>query len=245
MALYYYVKKTSLPRRRILSIASTLFVFSGLSVITWVIYPILAFELFYAPKFIGLVRPIPETIISEAMENAILGSGDERANAVYASDVDYTKASNWFPKVSPKKLEYTFGSYKVSIPKLSIENALSIVGSEDLSKSLIHWAGSAQPGEYGSAIIFGHSTIPWLYNPKDYKSIFSKLPDLVRGDEIILTANNNVSYKYIVEDMRIVSPDDVSVLEQKYDDSYVTLITCVPPGTYLKRLVVTGRLSKF
>lgn len=208
-------------------------------------YPILAFELFYAPKFIGLIRPIPETVISEAMENVVLGSSSTGLPAVSASDVDYTKASNWFPKVSSKSLTYTFSSYQVSIPKLGIENALSIVGSEDLSRSLIHWSGSAMPGEYGSIIIFGHSTIPWLYNPKDYRSIFSKLPELVTGDEIILTTNNNVSYKYVVEDMRIVSPDDVSVLEQRYDDSYVTLITCVPPGTYLKRLVVRGRLVKF
>ncbi len=244
MALYLYVKHTPKIKKRVFSFFSTLFVFSGLSIITWVIYPIIAFELFYAPKFMGLLRPIPETVISEAMENAAFGSTNPAVAAVSASDVDYTKASNWFPKVSPKKLEYTFTSYQVSIPKLKIENALSIVGSEDLSKSLIHWSGSAMPGEYGSTIIFGHSTIPWLYNPKDYKTIFSKLPDLVRGDDIFLTVNN-ATYKYKVEDMRIVSPEDVSVLEQKYDDSYVVLITCVPPGTYLKRLIVRGRLAKF
>lgn len=244
MALYTYVKQTPRYRRKILSIASTLFVFSGLSMITWVVYPILAFEVFYAPKFIGLIRPIPETVISEALENSVLGSSGDGISAVHASDVDYTRASNWFPKVSPKKLEYTFGSYQLSIPKLGIDNALTIVGSEDLNKSLIHWSGSAKPGEYGSAIVFGHSTIPWLYNPKDYHTIFSKLPDLSRGDEIFLTTNK-VTYKYVVEDMRIVSPEDVSVLEQHFDDSYVTLITCVPPGTYLKRLVVRGRLAKF
>ena len=244
MAIYCYVKEKPRYHKRLLSVVSTLFVFSGLSIIAWVAYPILAFELWYAPKFMGLVRPIPETVVASAMENSILGQSDDNYAVVHASDVDYTKASNWFPKASVKKLEYTFSSYKVSIPKLGIENALALEGSEDLDKSLIHWSGSAQPGEYGSVIIFGHSTIPWLYNPKDYHTIFSKLPDLVRGDDILLTAQN-ATYRYQVIDMRIVSPQDLTVLEQKYDDAYVTLITCVPPGTYLKRLVVRAKLVKF
>jgi len=36
--------------------------------------------------------------------------------------------------------------------------------------------------------------------------------------------------------------DKISVLEQKYDASYLTLVTCVPPGTYWKRLVVKAKL---
>jgi sortase A len=40
------------------------------------------------------------------------------------------------------------------------------------------------PGEYGNIVIFGHSTLPQLYNPKDYKTIFTYLPSLEKKDHI-------------------------------------------------------------
>ncbi|MBI4067367.1 sortase [Candidatus Gottesmanbacteria bacterium] len=243
MALYSYVKQKPQRFRRAFSLVSTFFVFTGLSLIGWVAYPIIAFELFYAPRFIGIIKPIPEKIISEALENRILAAQNSEVFAAEAG-VDYTKASNWFPKASPQRIESEIVSYSISIPKLKIENAEVRVGSEDLNKSIIHWAGSAMPGEYGTSVLFGHSTIVWLYDPKNYHTIFSKLPDLNRGDDIYYSVNN-VAYRYQVEEMRVTSPDDLSVLEQKYDDSYTTLVTCVPAGTYLKRLVVTARLVKF
>lgn len=245
MPIYTYVKVQPQPYRKAISAVSTLFVFAGLSLITWVAYPIVAFELFYAPRFISLIQPIPEMVISEAMENKILGDSiAKNPNMVAEAGVDYTKASTWFPKATVQKLDSDVTAYTLSIPKLGIDNAQVRIGSEDLSKSLIHWGGSVLPGEYGNTIIFGHSTLIWLYNPKNYTSIFSKLPDLNRGDDIYFTVKN-ATYRYQVFDMRVVSPESLEVLEQKYDDAYVTLITCVPQGTYLKRLVVKARLVKF
>jgi len=40
-------------------------------------------------------------------------------------------------------------------------------------------------------------------------------------------------------------PEDVSILEQYYDGEYLSLITCVPPGTYLRRLVVRAKLVRY
>jgi sortase A len=40
----------------------------------------------------------------------------------------------------------------------------------------------------------------------------------------------------------VVDPNDFGVLDQDKDGSYLTLITCTPPGTYLKRLVVKAKL---
>ena len=39
-----------------------------------------------------------------------------------------------------------------------------------------------------------------------------------------------------------VAPTDLSVLEQRYDGRYLTLVTCSPPGTYLRRLIVKARI---
>ncbi|MEK7160243.1 MAG: sortase, partial [Patescibacteria group bacterium] len=103
--------------------------------------------------------------------------------------------------------------------------------------------GTAIPGTQGNAVIFGHSTLPQLYNEKDYKTIFSNLYKLSIGDEIIVNSGN-LTYKYIVENVVVVDPDNTSILEQNYDDSFLTLVTCTPPGTIWKRLVVKGRIEK-
>lgn len=233
MALYSYVKAKNSRRKKIAQVFSIVFIFSGTAIIAWVIYPILSFELFYAPKFVKLIEPIPNDSTVQAVSNTL-------TQVLGTATTDYTKASVWFPKAINIKLAISTSSYTLSIPKLRIENANVIVGGEDLSKSLIHFTGP-QPGDYGNPVIFGHSTIPWLYNPKDYKTIFSKLPDLEKGDKILVTSDN-ITYTYQVTDMKVTSADDLSVLEQNYDASYITLVTCVPPGTYLKRLVVKGKL---
>ena len=156
---------------------------------------------------------------------------------------DYTKASLWFPSVSQTGSLSTLSikEYSLSIPKLNIKDAKVVVGGEDLSKSLIHYLPKGLPGEYGNVAIFGHSTLPQLYSSKDYKSIFTYLPSLETGD-VIRVKIGDLEYEYQVYDMFVVDPDEISVLDQQKDGSFLTLITCVPPGTYLKRLVVKAKL---
>ena len=91
--------------------------------------------------------------------------------------------------------------------------------------------------------IFGHSTLPQLYNPKDYKTIFTYLSSLEKGDKIYINMGE-LEYNYEVTGSFIVKPSEISVLEQKKDASYLTLITCTPPGTYWERLVVSAKLSQ-
>ena len=61
------------------------------------------------------------------------------------------------------------------------------------------------------------------------------------GDEIWVDFDR-VSYRYLVEEMYEVKPTDLSVLEQRFDGRYLTLVTCSPPGTYLRRLVIKARV---
>ncbi|MBI3379530.1 sortase [Candidatus Gottesmanbacteria bacterium] len=234
MALYSYVKVRLTRARKIASVVSVACIFSGLGILSWVLYPILSFEIFYAPKFNGLIKPIPNEVIKNSFVSdlpAILGS----------QITDFTKASAWFPTAVNLRIASSTTTYNLSIPKVGIDNAIVTVGGEDLTKSLIHFAGPV-PGNYGNPVIFGHSTLLWFYNPKDYKTIFSKLPELKINDTFNVTVDN-VSYKYKVYEMKIINPDDLSVLEQDYNSSNITLVTCVPPGTYLKRLIVKGRLE--
>lgn len=162
---------------------------------------------------------------------------------VNLSGVDYTNARSWFPQSDFKQTKTTIPTYFLSIPKLRIEKAMASFVNDDLSKSLVHYGGSAVPGKPGNAVVFGHSTLPQLFNPKDYKTIFATLHTLTLGDEVLIEYDN-VVYKYIITERKIIDPEDISVLAQEYNDSSLTLITCTPPGTYWKRLVLTARIVK-
>jgi sortase A len=94
----------------------------------------------------------------------------------------------------------------------------------------------------GNTVIFGHSVLPQFYNPKNYLTIFSTLYKLKQGS-ILLIDYDNSQYKYVVDEMYEVKPTDLSVLEQRYDQKVLTLITCSPPGTYLRRLIIKASLS--
>jgi sortase A len=90
-------------------------------------------------------------------------------------------------------------------------------------------------------VIIGHSVLPQFFDPKNYLSIFSTLPRLRPGDDFFISYDG-IQYRYVVEDMVEVDPTNFTVLEQRFDDAFATLITCVPPGLKTKRLAVRARL---
>ena len=159
--------------------------------------------------------------------------------------VDYSRPKTWFPtalNLPPKPSKITH--YTLTIPKLRIDQAVVQIGGEDLMESLVQYPGTALPGQYGKTVIFGHSVLPQFFNPKNYKTIFSTLPTLKEGDEIFVDFDG-ILYRYKVIGLWEVSQEDTTVLEQHYDGEYLSLITCVPPGTYLRRLVVTAKLVRY
>jgi len=234
---------------------SLIFMISGFLLMALAVWPIVSFNIIIAPRFRTMVKPVPdEYLIKSLPKQGFTGLGflpakDSIAKAQEEENTDqpagdYTKASIWFPqKPALKIVQQESKNYTLSIPKLKIKDAQVILGGEDLSNGLIHYGGTAFPGEYGNTVIFGHSVLPYFFNPKEYKTIFSTLPSLSEGDEMFVTYEG-ITYRYLVEEMRVVGPSDVSILEQRYDDSYISLVTCVPPGTYEKRLWVKSRLTK-
>jgi len=157
---------------------------------------------------------------------------------------DYVNANTWFPTAPPQtKISSAVSSYSLSIPDLKIKDATVIIASEDLNKGLIHYGGTALPGEYGNTVIFGHSVLPLFFEPTNYMTIFSTLSTIKTGAKIIINYDG-ITYNYVVFDREIVDPSDVTVLAQRYDDGYLSLITCHPPGTYLKRLVIRARIIR-
>ena len=245
MALYYYLKEESSLKKNAVNYLSYLFLFAGLSLIFWAFYPVISFEL-YSRFFLkkNSIEPV-STNFSEV--SSLKANGDVLGKFNFFSNNlrDFLQANQWFPTV---RANFTYFNpkikeYYLSIPKLNINQAKVVVNGEDLKKSLVHFQAQSLPGEYGNVVIFGHSTLPALYNPSDYSTIFTYLPSLERGDKIIITVDQ-AQYEYEVFEMFVVNPDEVSVLQQMKDGVYLTLITCVPPGTYWKRLIVRAKMTQ-
>lgn len=139
-----------------------------------------------------------------------------------------------------RQTQPNYDKFSLSIPKLNIQNENVLVDTNDLSKSLAHLPGSALPGEKGNVFISGHSALSPLFAIKS--TPFSKLPDLKKGDQIVIESPGS-KYTYQVVGFKIVSPSDTSVLAAPESQGrYISLMTCVPPGLNFKRLIVLGKM---
>lgn len=140
------------------------------------------------------------------------------------------------------------GFFSVTIPKLKIEDALVKTEFDGNSPDefLGHYKGSALPGTKGNSFIYGHSVLPWFFNPRNYKTIFSTLGNLETGDKVIIKyKEEELTYK-IAEEIT-VSPNEVKPLAnwrpEYLNESTITLMTCWPAGTKSKRLLIRGILE--
>lgn len=223
-----YVKM--LPVTVMIPVVPLLSIVMGAALLIFVIWPILTFQFSVTQMTGTLVSPLSDEFVASV-------------NAQETID-DFTHASNWFPNLRQKKTVTPVDTYLLSIPKLRIVNAQVKIGSDDLSQNLIHYGGTGLPGKFGNSVIFGHSVLPAFYDPKNYLTIFSLLPNLEEKDDIFVKFDG-IDYRFQVENLLVTTPDDVTGLEQRYDDSYLTLVTCVPPGTYWQRLWLTARQVPF
>lgn len=110
-----------------------------------------------------------------------------------------------------------------------------------LKNGVVHYPGTALPGEFGNFVITGHSSYyPW--DDGRYKSVFALLEEVNIGDEIIYIYNQK-RYKYKITEKKVVLPENVNIASNN-NKKETTIITCVPIGTNLKRLVLKGELVK-
>lgn len=237
MALYCYIKEKKTLSRILIKKTSYIFLIVGSGLLFWALYPIFAFEIYDKLIF---SKNFKSALVNSRLDN-VLSSQTMNTNNLR----DFTQVRLWFPGKGHNQIlkNLPINNYQLSIPKLNIDSAKVIVGGEDLNQGLVHYYPRSQPGEVGNIVILGHSTLPQLYNPKDYKTIFTYLSSLEKGD-IITLHYNGVDYQYKADEIFIVKPEETWVLDDTNDQSILTLITCVPPGTYWKRLIVRARLEQ-
>jgi len=107
---------------------------------------------------------------------------------------------------------------------------------EALNKGVAHAAGTAFPGEAGHIFLFAHST-DYFWNVGAYNAIFYLLYKLEKNDEVNLFYKGQ-RYVYRVIGSEVVDPNQVQYLTRKTNREFLTLQTCWPLGTTLKRLLV-------
>lgn len=117
--------------------------------------------------------------------------------------------------------------------------ALETEIQQSLEDGVVHYPGTARPGQAGNFFVTGHSSYyPGL--PGDFKTVFARLGELEAGDEYWVYHNGD-KHRYRVTEVKEVSPNDVSVLDQPTDRRLGTLMTCTPVGTTLRRLIVQAQ----
>jgi sortase A len=121
----------------------------------------------------------------------------------------------------------------LEIPKIHLEVPV-FEGTDDvtLDRGTGRIEGTARPGETGNVGIAGHRD-----------GFFRGLKDVNVGDEIKLIVGN-VASTYVIDQIKIVTPQDVSVLAPRPVSS-ITLVTCYPfyfIGPAPERYIVSASL---
>lgn len=112
---------------------------------------------------------------------------------------------------------------------------------EALTRGVAHAKGSSLPDEFGNTFIFSHSSVNF-YEATRYNSVFYLLSKLQKDDEIYIFYKGE-KYFYKVVDKKTVDPTRVSYLENHPGAKTLTLMTCWPAGTTLKRLLVIAQAT--
>lgn len=241
MTKVVYTKKNPLKLRRFLRLAGLVMCILGGIVVLYFSVPLILFQVYLQPAFASqkIAAPIPKaTVLTADSFRSLL-----QATTDSLRGVDYTNAQNWYPSIQTKHTDVAVTNYRLSIPKLKIIDAYVSTVDNNLSEHLIQYGGTAVPPSKGTAVIFGHSTLPQLYKEGDYKTIFAYAHTLEVGDDFIIKVGG-LTYTYKIYNITITDPDDTSFFEQNYDDNYLTVVTCTPPGTIWKRLLLKAKIVK-
>lgn len=204
----------------------------GVFVLMQVLTPLMAFKLWeytYYDQNQLLTDPSPY-------------QGNEALSKVLGVAVENV---NNFPAIISKRNlpPPPYNDFKLTIPKIGINQVKVVVNSNDFDLNLAHLPGSPLPGEKGNVFITGHSSISSPIQSERDKAFFVSLHNIKKGDEVVAEVFSQ-KIIYEVVGVKIVDPKDLSVINPPDElGRYMSLMTCVPPGFNTKRLVVLAKLK--
>lgn len=137
---------------------------------------------------------------------------------------------------------------KLIIPKINVEAPIAFGVGNDYNSQMkametgvAHFSipgASSVPGQTGNTVLAGHSSNDAFVNG-DYKFIFAQNEKLQTGDTIYVNYQSK-RYAYRITTKEVVLPEEVGKLVYPTDKPLLTLVSCVPLGTALKRLLITA-----
>ena len=165
---------------------------------------------------------------------------------VLKSEIDYqlNKKNTKAVEIVPSDLNFS-----IVIPKINANSKIikdvdpfdSKIYQSALTQGVAHAKGTSTPDKSGNTFIFAHSAGNW-YQANQFNAVFYLLNKLETGDEIIIYYQSQ-KYIYSVDEVKFVKPDEINYLSNQLNTNKLTLMTCWPPGTTLKRLLVISTLK--
>ena len=141
---------------------------------------------------------------------------------------------NIFSEDATENVPEVFGM--LEIPQINLEQyVVTGTSAEALTYGPGYYTKTSTPGNRGNVGIAGHRTT--------YGAPFSDLDKLQTGDQIMLTVGTD-KFKYIIDEILIVDPDQGERYLYNRGDERITLTTCHPKFSDKLRLIVTGSLEK-
>lgn len=211
----------------------------GIGSVVFAIYPMVVWQISTLPKLTAKIDrfPIPQSQVLNSQQ--MLANVQVLQNEDGFSYFEPQEGAEFLSQIPKGERPEEF---LITIPKLEVTKAKVAVDSTNFQKHLAHFPGTAIPGEVGNSFITGHSVLPQFVDPKNYLAIFTNLSKLEVGDSIEVEIEGKTLH-YIVQYSKVVNPKDTSVLLPiSKTGKNLTLMSCVPPGTSLKRLVVITSL---
>ena len=156
-------------------------------------------------------------------------------------------------QISPPKKDIEISpidtDFSIVIPKIAANTKVaknidpfnSQIYQLALTQGVAHASTSDTPDKSGNVFIFAHSAGNW-YQANQYNAVFYLLNKLSSGDEIFVYYKNQ-KYTYLVDQIKTVDSKQTDYLNRSFGQHQLTLMTCWPPGTTLKRLLVTATLK--
>jgi LPXTG-site transpeptidase (sortase) family protein len=133
---------------------------------------------------------------------------------------------------------------KINVPIIWSKDTNSF--DKDLQSGVIHYPGTALPGQIGTTYIAGHSS-NYIWAKGSYNQVFSTLGNLADNTSFKITVvqrnGQNAIFHYVVTSRNQYLPTDQAQF-QNTGKSLVALSTCWPVNSTARRLVVFGELTQ-
>ncbi len=221
-----------MKRKQYFTILGIFFITTALSLLYVTLRPIIAEELKYKQTQ-RLISNIDKIIVKSDINQETNVSEEDKgkkALIIVAKDKDFSVV---IPKI---------GVNTKVIPNVDPTNSHEYQVA--LTKGVAHAKTSALPDDpNGNVFIFAHSSENF-YEANKYNSVFYLLNKLEKGDKVYLVYKGKV-IPYEVQDKQTVNKTDTKYMtkENKNNEKTVTLMSCWPPGTDYKRLIVVAKES--